>query len=109
MGENSAEILSMRPVVFHYKPDIDPNQLLQFGLIAEEVEKINPDLVVHDETHGIYTVRYDAINAMLLNEFLKEHRTVQSQAIELQELKQQNKLIKERLDEIESILEKAAR
>jgi len=52
---------------------------LRFGLVAEEVAKVNPDLVVRDKNGEIYTVRYDAVNAMLLNEFLKEHRTVQEQ------------------------------
>ena len=60
---------------FHYKDDVQGT--LRYGLIAEEVAKVNPDLVVRDEDGAIYTVRYDAVNAMLLNEFLKEHRTVQ--------------------------------
>jgi uncharacterized coiled-coil protein SlyX len=63
------------PVTFHYKSDTKGTP--QFGLIAEEVAEINPDLVVRDENGEIYTVRYDAVNAMLLNEFLKEHRNVQ--------------------------------
>jgi uncharacterized coiled-coil protein SlyX len=71
----SEAILGLRPVTFHYKSD--NTGTLQFGLIAEEVAEVNPDLVVRDENGEIYTVRYDAVNAMLLNEFLKEHRTVQ--------------------------------
>ena len=74
MGKASEGILALEPVTFHYKSD-DTNTPC-FGLIAEEVARVNPDLVVRDEGE-IYTVRYDAVNAMLLNEFLKEHRTVQ--------------------------------
>jgi hypothetical protein len=64
-------------VTFHYKAAIDPQGIPQFGLIAEEVAKVNPTLVTRDANGEIYTVRYDAVNAMLLNEFLKEHRKVQ--------------------------------
>lgn len=65
------------PVTFRYKKDFDPDGLPQFGLVAEDVAKVNPDLVVRDADGRVYTVRYDAVNAMLLNEFLKEHKTVQ--------------------------------
>jgi uncharacterized coiled-coil protein SlyX len=75
MDQSSQAILGLKPVTFHYKSDSTGTP--QFGLIAEEVAEINPDLVVRDENGEIYTVRYDAVNAMLLNEFLKEHRTVQ--------------------------------
>jgi len=71
MGKASEGILALEPVTFHYKSD--SANIPQFGLIAEEVEKVNPDLVVRDENGEIYTVRYEAVNAMLLNEFLKEH------------------------------------
>ena len=64
-------------MTFHYKAAIDPQGIPQFGLIAEEVAKVNPALVTRDANGEIYTVRYDAVNAMLLNEFLKEHRKVQ--------------------------------
>jgi hypothetical protein len=57
---------------------LKPKDVLQFGLVAEEVEKVNPDLVVRDKEGKPYTVRYDAVNAMLLNEFLKEHHQVQN-------------------------------
>ena len=73
----SEAILALKPVTFRYKKEIDPEGIPQFGLVAEEVEKVNPDLVVRDREGKPYTVRYDAVNAMLLNEFLKEHRTVQ--------------------------------
>jgi len=75
MDKASEALLALEPVTFHYKSD--SANIAQFGLIAEEVEKVNPDLVVRDERGEIYTVRYDAVNAMLLNEFLKEHREVQ--------------------------------
>ena len=78
MDKASEAILALKPVTFHYKSDTKGTP--QFGLMAEEVEKVNPDLVVRDNDGEIYTVRYEAVNAMLLNEFLKEHRTVQELA-----------------------------
>jgi hypothetical protein len=75
MGPASEAILALKPVTFHYKTDTTGTP--QFGLIAEEVAEVNPDLVVRNSEGEIYTVRYDAVNAMLLNEFLKEHRKVQ--------------------------------
>jgi hypothetical protein len=75
MGNASGGILALKPVIFHYKSDA--KGIPQFGLIAEDVEKVNPDLVVRDKNGEIYSVRYDAVNAMLLNEFLKEHKKVQ--------------------------------
>ena len=77
MDQTSEAILGLKPVTFQYKSDSRGTP--QFGLIAEEVAKINPDLVVRDDDGEIYTVRYEAVNAMLLNEFLKEHRRVQEQ------------------------------
>ncbi|PZR73289.1 MAG: hypothetical protein DLM73_11015 [Chthoniobacterales bacterium] len=77
MNSASEGILALKPVTFHYKNEIDPKGTPQFGLIAEEVAKVNPDLVARDVDGKIYTVRYDAVNAMLLNEFLKEHQQVQ--------------------------------
>jgi Chaperone of endosialidase len=77
MDKASEAILALKPVTFHYKKEIDPERTPQFGLVAEEVEKVNPDLVVRDKEGKPYSVRYDQVNAMLLNEFLKEHRKVQ--------------------------------
>jgi len=77
MDKASEAILALKPVTFHYKQEVDPKGIPQFGLVAEEVEKVNPDLVARDDQGKPYTVRYEAVNAMLLNEFLKEHRTVQ--------------------------------
>jgi hypothetical protein len=76
MGNASEAILALRPVSFRYKKDIDPQGIPEFGLVAEEVEKVNPALVIRDPEGRPYTVRYEQVNAMLLNEFLKEHRTV---------------------------------
>jgi uncharacterized coiled-coil protein SlyX len=73
--------------VFRYKKEIDPERTPQFGLVAEEVEKVNPDWVTRDANGEVYTVRYDAVNAMLLNEFLKQHRKVQEQETTIAELK----------------------
>ena len=77
MDKASEAILVLKPVTFRYKHEIDPENIPQFGLVAEEVEKVNPDLVVRDKEGKPYTVRYEAVNAMLLNEFLKEHRKVE--------------------------------
>src|SRR5437773_1108428 len=79
----SEAILALNPVTFHYKNDSTGTP--QFGLIAEEVAEVNPDLVVRDGKGEIYSVRYDAVNAMLLNEFLKEHRKVQEQHRKIQQ------------------------
>jgi hypothetical protein len=79
MDNVSEAILALQPVTFRYTKEIDPERTPQFGLVAEDVDKIDPELVVHDEQGKPYTVRYDAVNAMLLNEFVKEHRTVQEQ------------------------------
>src|SRR5262249_42700941 len=73
MDKTSEAILALKPVTFRYKHDLDPAGIPQFGLVAEEVEKINPDLVARDDQGKPYSVRYEAVNAMLLNEFLKEH------------------------------------
>ena len=79
MGDASEAILALKPVSFHYKKEIDPQGIPEFGLVAEEVEKINSALVIRDPEGRPYTVRYEQVNAMLLNEFLKEHKTVQEQ------------------------------
>jgi hypothetical protein len=79
MDKASEAIMRLKPVSFRYKEEVDPDQASQFGLVAEEVEKVSPDLVIHDEEGKPFTVRYEAVNAMLLNEFLKEHRRVEEQ------------------------------
>jgi len=77
MGKASEAILALKPVTFRYKHKLDPEGIPQFGLVAEQVEKVNPDLIARDHQGKVITVRYEAVNAMLLNEFLKEHRKVQ--------------------------------
>jgi hypothetical protein len=79
MGTASEALFELNPVTFHYKKEIDPAGKSQFGLVAEDVENVNPDLVVCDKEGKPYSVRYDQVNAMLLNEFLKEHRRVEAQ------------------------------
>ena len=86
MDKASEAILALRPVTFRYKQEIDPKGIPQFGLVAEEVEQVNPDLVVRDAEGKVYTVRYEAVNAMLLNEFLKEHRKVEEQQATIAQL-----------------------
>jgi trimeric autotransporter adhesin len=103
MDKASEAILALKPVTFHYKSD--KTDTPQFGLIAEDVAQVNPDLVVRNKDGEIYTVRYDQVNAMLLNEFLKEHRTVQEQQNEIDvlraELKEQRALIQKVNDKVE--------
>jgi hypothetical protein len=90
MDKASEAILALQPVTFHYKKEIDPTRTLQFGLVAEDVEKVNPALVMRDKEGKPYSVRYDQVNAMLLNEFLKEHRKVQ--ALEASAAQQQKQI-----------------
>src|SRR5262249_52994771 len=76
--DKASEVLfRLKPITFRYKKEIDPTGTSQFGLVAEDVEKVNPDLIVRDKEGKPYSVRYDQVNAMLLNEFLKEHRKVE--------------------------------
>ena len=77
MDKASEAILALKPVTFRYKKELDPEGIPQFGLVAEQVEKVDPDLVARDEQGKPYTVRYEAVNAMLLNEFFKEHQSVE--------------------------------
>jgi trimeric autotransporter adhesin len=89
MDKASEAILVLKPVTFRYKKEIDPDSGPQFGLVAEEVEKVNADLVVRDPDGKPYTVRYEAVNAMLLNEFLKEHHRVKELETTITELKKE--------------------
>jgi Chaperone of endosialidase len=100
MDKASEAILALKPVSFRYKQEIDPARSPQFGLVAEDVEKVNPDLVVRDAEGKVNTVRYEAVNAMLLNEFLKEHRTVQGQQKEIDALKAE---LKEQAAQIQKV------
>ena len=87
MDRASEALLALEPVTFRYKQELDPDGIPQFGLVAEQVEKVNPDLVVRGEDGKVTTVRYEAVNAMLLNEFLKEHRKVAEQQNTISDLK----------------------
>jgi len=87
MDKASEALFSLKPVTFRYKKEIDPKSTAQFGLVAEDVEKVNADLVVRDAEGKVYTVRYEAVNAMLLNEFLKEHRKNEQQEASITQLK----------------------
>jgi uncharacterized coiled-coil protein SlyX len=87
MDKASEAILALKPVTFRYKHEFDPDGIPQFGLVAEQMEKVNPDLVARDDQGKTYTVRYEAVNAMLLNEFLKQHRKVEEQEAAITQLK----------------------
>ena len=99
MEDASSVLLSLKPVTFHYKPELDAKGIPQFGLIAEEVAEVCPDLVIRDEKGEIQTVRYEQVNAMLLNEFLKEHRRIgelrQAQESQLAALRDENATLRE--------------
>ena len=105
MDKASEAILALQPVTFYYKKEIDPTRTSQFGLVAEDVEKVNPALVMRDEQGKPYGVRYDKVNAMLLNEFLKEHRRVEEQSREI--LEQQTTITELRMDGPRSTAQRA--
>src|SRR5205823_13551525 len=106
MDKASEAILKLKPVTFHYKQELDPDGIPQFGLVAEDVEKVNPDLVARDEQGNPYTVRYEAVNAMLLNEFLKEHCRVEEQEATITQLERGMETVVARLKEQESQIQK---
>src|SRR6266566_2665139 len=108
MDKESDAILALKPVTFHYKKELDPDGTLQFGLVAEEVEKVNPDLVVRDKEGKPYTVRYDQVNAMLLNEFLKEHKKVQNLEATVAQQRQEMKTVIARLGEHDSRIQRVS-
>jgi Skp family chaperone for outer membrane proteins len=105
MGKDSEVLLALKPVSFRYRKEIDPAGISQFGLVAEEVEKVNPDLIVRDEEGKPYSVRYDQVNAMLLNEFLKEHSTMQELRKEVAALTSRLKEQDLRMEKLSSRLE----
>ena len=100
MDKASEAILALKPVTFRYKHELDPDGIAQFGLVAEEVEKVNPDLVVRDKEGKPYSVRYDQVNAMLLNEFLKAHRKMEQQQNQIDGLTTQ---LKEQTAQIQKV------
>jgi uncharacterized protein (DUF3084 family) len=105
MGEASDTLMQLRPVTFHYKaPYDDGTRLLQYGLIAEEVAQVAPDLVQYDAAGKPFTVRYHALNTMLLNELQKQHATIEEQAAELARQKAQIKEQEARLKRLETLL-----
>ena len=108
INQASEAIYGLKPVSFRYKSEIEPARPLAFGLIAEEVEKINPDLVSRDKDGKPLTVRYDQVNAMLLNEFLKEHHKVQEQEATIAQLKKEIETVVGRLKEHDSRIQKVS-
>ena len=100
MGEASEAILALKPVSFRYKKEIDPDGIPNFGLVAEEVEKVNPDLIIRDREGKPQTVRYEQVNAMLLNEFLKAHRKMEEQQKQIDALTVQ---LKEQAAQIQKV------
>jgi Chaperone of endosialidase len=105
MDKASETILALKPVTFRYKHDLDADGIPQFGLVAEQVAKIDPDLVARDEHGKPYSVRYEAVNAMLLNEFLKEHRTVREQGATIARLEKQVDALTASLQKVSAHLE----
>jgi hypothetical protein len=105
MNEASQSLFALTPVSFRYTKEIDPTGKAQFGLVAEDVAKVNPDLVIFDKTGKPYTVRYDQVNAMLLNEFLKEHKTVQQQGQTIARLEKQLETVTATLQKVSAQLE----
>jgi trimeric autotransporter adhesin len=99
MDKTSEVLFSLNPVAFRYRKAVDPTGTRQLGLVAEEVEKENPDLVVRDKEGKPYSVRYDQVNAMLLNEFLKEHRKVQELEATVAEHKKAMQVVMRQLEE----------
>jgi len=106
MDRASEAVLALKPVSFHYKSD--NTNTPQFGLIAEEVAAVNPDLVVRDENGEIYSVRYDAVNAMLLNEFLKEHRKNNEQEATIAQLKRHSAEQRHQIETLTAGLQKVS-
>ena len=105
IGKSSEALLELKPVTFRYKKEIDPAARSQFGLVAEDVEKVNPDLVVRDKEGKPYSVRYDQINAMLLNEFLKEHRKNEKQEATIARLQKQIEALTAGLQKVSAQIE----
>ena len=109
MGNASEAILALRPVSFRYKKDSDPQGIPEFGLLAEEVEKVNPALLIRDPEGRPYTVRYEQVNAMLLNEFLKEHRTVNDLKATVAQQQKQLEAVTALLQKVSAALEQGTR
>ena len=108
MKDASDKILSLRPVTFEYKENLDPAGIPQFGLVAEDVAKVDPDLVARDEQGQPFTVRYEAVNAMLLNEFIKERRKTEEQGRDICDLKATVSELKSQLSAVTATLKEQA-
>ena len=108
MDKTSEALFSLKPVTFRYKNKIDPAGISQFGLVAEDVVQVNPDLVVRDKDGKPYSVRYDQVNAMLLNEFIKEHKAFLEERIKVQKLETALEAVNARLKEQEAKIEKVS-
>jgi Chaperone of endosialidase len=108
MQRTSEVLFALKPVTFRYKKEIDPQGIPQFALVAEDVEKVNPDLVVRDGEGKLSTVRYEAINAMLLNEFLKGHRKVEKLEATVAEFAAELRRVKAQVQTISPLLRVAA-
>ena len=106
MGTISEALLGLEPVTFRYNKEIDPAGTPQLGLVAEDVEKVNPDLVVRDKEGKPYSVRYDQVNAMLLNEFLKEHKAFVDEQREVEQQQKEIDALKTELKEQRALIEK---
>jgi hypothetical protein len=109
MDKISEALFALQPVTFRYKKELDPDGKSQFGLVAEEVEKVNPDLIMRDKEGRPYSVRYDQVKAMLLNEFLKEHRTVQEQGAIIARQQKQIDALTEGLQKVSAQLDLSKR
>src|SRR5262249_13801430 len=108
MSEASKLLFALKPVTFRYKKDVDASGTSQFGLVAEDVEKVSPDLIVRDKDGKPYSVRYDQVNAMLLNEFLKEHRKNEEQESTIAQQQQQIEALQRGLQEQKALIEKVS-
>jgi hypothetical protein len=99
---------AMASLTFRYKQEIDPDATPQFGLVAEDVAEVNPDLVTRDNNGEIYSVRYEAVNAMLLNEFLKEHKAFLKEHRKVEKLEVALLAVNQRLAEQSSQIQKVS-
>jgi len=108
MDTASEALFALQPVTFRYKKEVDSDGIPQFGLVAEDVEKVNPDLVVRDKEGKPYTVRYDQVNAMLLNEFLKEHRKNEGQEATIAQLKRDSAEQRKQIETLTAGLQKVS-
>jgi hypothetical protein len=105
MDKASEALFALKPVSFRYKKEVDAERSLSFGLIAEDVAEVSPELITRDEKDNPQTVRYEAVNAMLLNEFLKEHRTVKERGATIARLQKQIETLTASLQKVSAQLE----